>query len=709
MFNIFEKIIDLGDDRTITLETGKLAKQADGSVVVKMGRTMLLATVVSAKEAKPDLDFLPLSVDYKEKFASLGRIPGGFMKREARPSDYEVLIARLVDRALRPLFPDDYHFETFVTVSLISADKDIIPDALVGLAASAALSVSDIPFNGPISEVRVGRINGELKINPTFSDLENADINIMVGATMDNILMVEGEMKEVSEVEMVDAIKFAHEAIKIQCKAQLELAEEVGSPQKREYDREAGDEDLKEKVSRETYTKVYELAKKAIPGKYERAEAFEAVKEEFLSQFTEEDEVDEKLVSKYFHDVQKDAIRSLILEKGIRIDGRKTDEIRPISCEVDYLPAAHGSALFTRGETQSLTTVTLGTKLDEKIIDEVLLQGSEKFVLHYNFPPFSTGDARPARGVSRREVGHGKLAHRALKVMMPTGSDNPYAIRVVSDILESNGSSSMATVCAGTLALMDAGIKIKKPVSGIAMGLITDSKTGKYAILSDILGDEDHLGDMDFKVAGTKDGITATQMDIKVEGLSYEVLTKALEQAREGRLSILNKMVETIPEPKPDLKPHAPRIVQIIIPKDMIGPLIGPGGKVIQEIQNETGATIIIEEVDNQGIVDVFSDNKESIEEALKRINRIVEVPEVGKVYQGKVKSIVPFGAFVEILPGKDGLLHISEIEWRRLESVDGVLKEGQIIDVKLIGVDERSGKIKLSRKVLLPKPEGRR
>ena len=708
MFNIFEKIIDLGDGRTITLETGKLAKQADGSVVVKMGRTMLLATVVSAKEAKPDLDFLPLSVDYKEKFASLGRIPGGFMKREARPSDYEVLIARLVDRALRPLFPDDYHFETFVTVSLISADKDIIPDALVGLAASAALSVSDIPFNGPISEVRVGRINGELKINPTFSDLENADINIMVGATKDNILMVEGEMKEVSEVEMVDAIKFAHKAIKIQCKAQLELAEEVGSTQKREYDREADDEDLKEKVSRETYTKVYELAKKAIPNKHERAEAFEAVKEEFLSQFTEEDEVNEKLVSKYFHDVQKDAIRSLILEEGVRIDGRKTDEIRPITCEVDYLPAAHGSALFTRGETQSLTTVTLGTKLDEKIIDEVLLQGSEKFVLHYNFPPFSTGDARPARGVSRREVGHGKLAHRALKVMMPTGSDNPYAIRVVSDILESNGSSSMATVCAGTLALMDAGIKIKKPVSGIAMGLITDSETGKYAILSDILGDEDHLGDMDFKVAGTKDGITATQMDIKVEGLSYEVLTKALEQAREGRLSILKKMVETLPEPRPDLKPHAPRIVQIIIPKDMIGPLIGPGGKVIQEIQNETGATIIIEEVDNQGIVDVFSDDKESIEEALKRINRIVEVPEVGKVYKGKVKSIVPFGAFVEILPGKDGLLHISEIEWRRLESVDGVLKEGQIIDVKLIGVDERSGKIKLSRKVLLPRPERR-
>lgn len=708
MFNIFEKIIDLGDGRTITLETGKLAKQADGSVVVKMERTMLLATVVSAKEAKPDLDFLPLSVDYKEKFASLGRIPGGFMKREARPSDYEVLIARLVDRALRPLFPDDYRSETFVTVSLISADKDIIPDALVGLAASAALSVSDIPFNGPISEVRVGRINGELKINPTFSDLENADINIMVGATMDNILMVEGEMKEVSEVEMVDAIKFAHDAIKIQCKAQLELAEEVGSPQKREYDREAGDEDLKEKVSRETYTKVYELAKKAIPNKHERAEAFKAVKEEFLSRFTEEDEVNEKLVSKYFHDVQKDAIRSLILEKGIRIDGRKTDEIRPISCEVDYLPAAHGSALFTRGETQSLTTVTLGTKLDEKIIDEVLLQGSEKFVLHYNFPPFSTGDARPARGVSRREVGHGKLAHRALKGMMPTGSDNPYAIRVVSDILESNGSSSMATVCAGTLALMDAGIKIKKPVSGIAMGLITDSETGKYAILSDILGDEDHLGDMDFKVAGTKDGITATQMDIKMEGLSYEVLTKALEQAREGRLSILNKMAEAIPEPRPDLKPHAPRIVQIIIPKDMIGPLIGPGGKVIQEIQNETGATIIIEEVDNQGIVDVFSDDKESIDEALKRINRIVEVPEVGKVYKGKVKSIVPFGAFVEILPGKDGLLHISEIEWRRLESVDGVLKEGQIIDVKLIGVDERSGKIKLSRKVLLPRPERR-
>ncbi len=706
MYQAFEKTIELGDGRSISIETGKLAKQADGSVVVKMGRTMLLATVVSAKEAREDVDFMPLSVEYKEKFASLGRFPGGFMKRETRPSDYEVLIARLVDRALRPLFPENYHADTFVTVNLISADKDIMPDSLAGLAASAALTLSDIPFNGPISEVRVGRINGKFKINPTFTDLEESDIDIVVGATEKNILMVEGEMNEVSEEDLLEAMKFAHEAIKVQCKAQLELAEMKGKSETRSYDHEEENDAFRKKVYDETYDKVYAIAASKIANKHERAAAFDEVKETFLSQFTEEDEIDELMVSHYFHDVEKEAVRSLILNEGVRLDGRKTDEIRPIWCEVDYLPAAHGSALFTRGETQSLTTVTLGTKLDEKVIDEVLLQGTQKFVLHYNFPPFSTGDARPVRGVSRREIGHGNLAHRALKRMVPGNSDNPYAIRVVSDILESNGSSSMATVCAGTLALMDAGIKIKKPVSGIAMGMISDEKSGKYAILSDILGDEDHLGDMDFKVTGTRDGVTATQMDIKIEGLSFEVLAKALEQAKKGRLHILDKMVETIPEPRENLKPHAPRIVQIIIPKDMIGPLIGPGGKVIQEIQNDTGSTIVIEEIDNKGVVDVFADNKESIEAALKRINRIVEVPEIGKIYKGKVKSIVPFGAFVEILPGKDGLLHISEIEWRRLETVDSVLKEGQEIEVKLIDIDERTGKFKLSRKVLLPKPE---
>jgi len=706
MYQAFEKTIDLGDGRSISIETGKLAKQADGSVVVKMGRTMLLATVVSAKEARENVDFMPLSVEYKEKFASLGRFPGGFMKRETRPSDYEVLIARLVDRALRPLFPDDYHAETFVTVNLISADKDIMPDSLAGLAASAALTLSDIPFNGPISEVRVGRIDGKFKINPTFNDLEESDIDIIVGATEKNILMVEGEMNEVSEEDMLEAMKFAHQAIKVQCKAQLDLAGMKGKPETRSYDNEENNEELRKKLYDETYDKIHAVAASKIANKHERSAAIDEVKEAFLSQFSEEDEIDEKLVSRYFHEVEKEAVRNLILKEGVRLDGRKYDEIRPIWCEVDYLPAAHGSALFTRGETQSLTTVTLGTKLDEKVIDEVLLQGTQKFVLHYNFPPFSTGDARPVRGLSRREIGHGNLAHRALKRMVPANSDNPYAIRVVSDILESNGSSSMATVCAGTLALMDAGIKIKKPVSGIAMGMISDEKTGKYAILSDILGDEDHLGDMDFKVTGTKDGVTATQMDIKIEGLSFEVLAKALDQAKKGRLYILDKMVETIPEPRENLKPHAPRIVQITIPKDMIGPLIGPGGKVIQEIQNDTGSTIVIEEIDNKGVVDVFADNKESIEAALKRINRIVEVPEIGKIYKGKVKSIVPFGAFVEILPGKDGLLHISEIEWRRLETVDSVLKEGQEIEVKLIDIDERTGKFKLSRKVLLPKPE---
>ncbi|MCD6565486.1 MAG: polyribonucleotide nucleotidyltransferase [Bacteroidales bacterium] len=706
MYKVIEKTIDLGDGRTISIETGKLAKQADGSVVIKMGRTMLLATVVSAKEVRKDVDFMPLSVDYKEKYASLGRFPGGFLKREARPSDYEVLIARLVDRALRPLFPDDYHADTFVTINLISADKDILPDSLAGLAASAALSVSDIPFGGPISEVRVGRIDGKFKINPGISELTDADIDLLVGATKDNILMVEGEMKEISETEMIEAIQFAHEAIKDQCKVQEELAEMVGATKIREYEHDEGDEGLKKKVWKETYDKVFKVAEKAIANKQERSEAFEAVKEEFLAQFTDEDEINKSLIGKYFHDVEKDAVRNLMLDKGIRLDGRKTDEIRPIWSEVDPLPAAHGSAVFTRGETQSLTTVTLGTKLNEKMIDEVLFQGSHKFVLHYNFPPFSTGDARPARGTSRREIGHGNLAHRALKNMMPEDSENPYAIRVVSDILESNGSSSMATVCAGSLALMDAGIKLKKPVSGIAMGLISDSKSKKYAILSDILGDEDHLGDMDFKVTGTRDGITATQMDIKVDGLPYEILTEALEQAREGRFHILDKMAETISEPRENLKPHAPRISQITIPKDMIGAIIGPGGKVIQEIQSETGTTIIVEEIDDKGIVDVFADNEEAINKALKRINSIVAVPEIGTVYKGKVKTIVPFGAFIEILPGKDGLLHISEIEWRRLKTVDEVLSEGDEVEVKLIDVDKRTGKIKLSRKILLPRPD---
>ena len=704
MYKVIEKTIDLGDGRSITIETGKLAKQADGSVVVKMGKTILLAAVVSAKEAKENVDFMPLSVDYKEKYASLGRFPGGFLKREARPSDYEVLISRLVDRALRPLFPEDYHADTFMNISLISADKEIMPDALAGLAASAALAVSDIPFNGPISEARVARVAGKLKINPTVSELEEADLEIMVGATIDNILMVEGEMKEVSEADMLEAIKFAHEAIKKQCQVQIDLANEV-NPGRREYCHENNDEELREKVRKETYDKVYAVAMKQNPSKHERSADFAAIKEEFLSQYTEEEEVDKGLVGRYYHDVEKEAIRNMVLNERKRLDGRNTDEIRPIWCEVDYLPAPHGSAVFTRGETQSLTTVTLGTKLDEKKIDDVLSQRSEKFVLHYNFPSFSTGDARPYRGVSRREVGHGNLAHRALKNMIPQCTENPYAIRVVSDILESNGSSSMATVCAGSLALMDTGIQIKEPVSGIAMGLIADTKADKYAFLSDILGDEDHLGDMDFKVTGTKNGITATQMDIKVDGLSYDVLAEALEQAKQGRLHILNKMLETISEPRPDLKPHAPRIVQITIPKDLIGALIGPGGKVIQEIQKDTGTTIVVEEVGNLGIVDVFADDKDAIDMALQKINLIVAVPEVGEVYKGKVKSITPFGAFIEILPGKEGLLHISEIEWRRLQSVDEVLKEGQEVEVKLIGLDEKTNKMRLSRKVLLPRP----
>ncbi|GAB7086409.1 polyribonucleotide nucleotidyltransferase [Marinifilum fragile] len=704
---VIEKIIELGDGRSITIETGKLAKQADGSVVVKMGKTMLLATVVSAKDAKPDVDFMPLSVDYKEKFSALGRFPGGFMKREGRPSDYEILVSRLVDRALRPLFPEDYHAETFVSINLISADTETMPDALAGLAASAALAVSDIPFLEPISEVRVARVDGEFKINPTRTELKAADLDMIVAATMENIMMVEGEMDEVSEAEMLEAIKVAHDAIKIQCQAQIELTEMVGKTEKREYCHEENDEELRQLIIDKTYDKVLEVARRKNANKHQRAEDFAAVKEEFVAEYSEgkeESEINMSLIGRYYHDVEKDAVRNMVLEDRLRLDGRKTEEIRPIWSEIDYLPGAHGSAVFTRGETQSLTSVTLGTKLDEKIVDDVLYQGKEKFVLHYNFPPFSTGDARASRGISRREVGHGNLAYRALKGMIP--ADSPYAIRVVSDILESNGSSSMATVCAGTLALMDAGIQIKKPVTGIAMGLISTAGAEKYAVLSDILGDEDHLGDMDFKVTGTRDGITATQMDIKVDGLPYEVLAQALEQARLGRLHILDKISETIEVPREDLKPHAPRIVSMDIPKDMIGAVIGPGGKIIQEIQEVTGAVIVIEEIDGKGVVDISADNKESIDAAVARIKGIVAVPEVGEIYKGKVKSIVTFGAFVEILPGKDGLLHISEIEHRRLQTVDEVLKEGQEVEVKLIDIDAKSGKLKLSRKVLLPKPE---
>ena len=674
LYNAVRKIITLADGREIEIETGKLAKQADGSVVVKMGDTMLLGTVVAAKDAKPDTDFMPLQVEYKEKYAACGRYPGGFMKREGKANDSEILVARLIDRALRPLFPSDYHAEVYVTVNLISADKDIQPDALAGLAASAALAVSDIPFGGPISEVRVVRRNGQYAINPNFSEMPECDLDIMVGGTIDNILMVEGEMKEVSEEVMLGAIKFAHEEIKKHCAVQIELAKELGKDVKRTYCHEVNDEELRQTIIAELYDKAYAIATSGTMK----------------------------------HDVQKKAMRNMILDEGKRLDGRRTDEIRPIWCEVGYLPAAHGSAIFTRGETQSLSTVTLGTKLDEKVKDEVLVQGTEQFVLHYNFPPFSTGEAKAARGLSRREIGHGHLAWRALKPMIPLGEENPYAVRIVSDILESNGSSSMATVCAGTLALMDAGVKIKKPVSGIAMGLISDSATGKWAVLSDILGDEDHLGDMDFKVTGTRDGITATQMDIKVDGLSYEVLAAALEQARKGRMHILDKITECIAEPRADYKPCVPRIVQITIPQDMIGSVIGPGGKVIQDIQKTTNTTITITEVDNKGIVDIFGIDKAALDGALARIKAIVAIPEVGETYHGKIRSIVAFGAFVEIMPGKDALLHISEIDYKRFETMDETgLKEGDEIDVKLIGVDPKTGKLKLSRKALLPKPEG--
>ncbi len=705
MIKPIEKVIDLGDGRSIVIETGKLAKQADGAVVVRMGNTYLLATVVSAPDAKPGTDFMPLTVEYKEKYSAAGRFPGGFQKREGRASDYEILVSRLIDRALRPLFPDDYHAETYVTVTLISADKESTPDALAGLAASAAIAVSDIPFNGPISEVRVARIGGEWKINPVASLIKDADLDLIVAASYDNIVMVEGEMKEVSEAELLEALKYAHDYIKIQCKAQIELAEMVGKTIKREYNHEDNDEELREKIWKETYDKAYAVAKKANPNKQQRSADFAAVIDEWVAatyEGVDEDEIPADLIKKYYHDVEKEAVRRLMLDEGIRLDGRRMNEIRPIWAEVDCLPGPHGSAIFTRGETQSLTTVTLGTKLDEKIVDDVLNHTTDKFLLHYNFPPFSTNEAKAYRGVGRREIGHGNLALRALKPMLP--DNTPYAIRVVSDILESNGSSSMATVCAGTLALMDAGVQIKRPVSGIAMGLITDTKSDKYVVLSDILGDEDHLGDMDFKVTGTEKGITATQMDIKVDGLSYEVLEKALNQAREGRMHILGKITEVIDKPRADYKPHAPRIVEIRIPKEMIGAVIGPGGKIIQEIQATTGTVIAITEEGQQGIVSVAADNKDAIDMALARINGIVAIPEVGKTYTGKVKSIVPFGAFVEILPGKDGLLHISEIDWKRVEKTEDYLKEGQIIDVKLIEIDDKSGKLKLSRKALIPR-----
>ncbi len=702
-----KKTIELGDGRTITLETGKLAKQADGAVELRMGNTMLLATVVSAKEAGEGVDFMPLQVEYKEKFSSNGRFPGGFLKREGRASDYEILTARLVDRVLRPLFPDNYHADTFVNIIMFSADGVDMPDALAGLAASAALAVSDIPFNGPISEVRVARIDGEFVINPTFEQLEKADMELMVGATYDNIMMVEGEMNEVSEADLLAALKAAHDAIKVQCKAQMELAEAVGSTVKREYCHETNDEDLRKDVHEKCYDKAYAVAKAGSADKHWRNDSFDAICDEYIESIPEEEREEKApLVKRYYHDVEREAVRRCILDEGIRLDGRKTTEIRPIWIETDYVPGPHGSAVFTRGETQALATVTLGTKLDEKILDDVLNQGKERFLLHYNFPPFSTGEAKPVRGVGRREVGHGNLAHRALKRMFP---DNfPYVCRIVSDILESNGSSSMATVCAGTLALLDAGVKMKKPVSGIAMGLITDTDGAKYAVLSDILGDEDHLGDMDFKVTGTRDGITATQMDIKVDGLSYEVLEKALLQAREGRMHILDKIQEAIAEPRADYKPQVPRIVTMTIPKDLIGAVIGPGGKIIQGIQEASGATVSIDEIDNAGYIEVAANNKEAMDKALEMINAIVELPEEGKVYTGKVRSILDFGAFVEFMPNHDGLLHISEISWDRLENMEASgLHEGDTVEVKLIEIDKKTGKYRLSMRALQPKPEG--
>ena len=696
----------LSDGREVSIETGKLAKQADGSVVLTMGKTMILASVVSKKDAMDNVDFLPLSVDYQEKFASAGKIPGGFLKREGRLSDHEVLICRLVDRVLRPLFPSDYHADTQVLLYLISADKDVLPDALAALAASAALTVSDIPFNGPISEVRVVKTDGKYIVNPTPEEIENSTLNLMVGASYDNISMVEGESKEVSEEEIVEALKVAHEAIKSLCELQNELLKKIKSDGNREYSHENSDEDLKNDIHKKTYDDLYKVAKKGIADKKKRGEAFGEIREKYLSNIEESEDFDEFLFKKYFHDVEKDAIRNAVLDNKIRLDGRKLDEIRPIWSEVDYLPNAHGSSVFTRGETQSLTSVTLGTKLDEQMIDGAMNSGYNKFILHYNFPGFSTGEVRPNRGAGRREIGHGNLALRALKNMLPSDEDNPYTIRIVSDILESNGSSSMATVCAGSLALMDAGLEIKKPVSGIAMGMISDSKSGKYAILSDILGDEDHLGDMDFKVTGTEDGITACQMDIKIDGLSYDILTEALNQAKEGRLHILKEMSKTMKSSRSDLKAHTPRSYKMSIPKDMIGAVIGPGGKIIQEIQKESGATVLVEEVEEHGVVNIFSSNQEDMDNAVERVKAIIAVPEVGETYVGKVKTIKDFGAFIEFMPGKDGLLHISEIKWERVETMEGVLEEGEEVKVKLIEVDKRSGKFRLSRKALLPRPD---
>lgn len=706
MLNPISKSIFLPDGREIIIETGKLAKQADGAVTVRMGNTMLLATVCAAKDANPGVDFMPLQVEYKEKFSAIGRFPGGFTRREGKASDYEILTCRLVDRALRPLFPDDYHAEVFVNVTLYSSDGVDMPDALAGLAASAALAVSDIPFNGPISEVRVARVEGEFVINPTFEQLERADIDMMVGATLDNIMMVEGEMQEVQESEMLEAIKVAHEAIKIQCQAQLELSAACGKLEKRTYCHEENDEDLRQDVKDQCYAKAYAVATSGTD-KHTRAEAFAKILEDYKADFLEE-ELAEKgaMINRYYHDVEKEAMRRAILDEGKRLDGRKTTEIRPIWIETDYIPGPHGSAVFTRGETQSLTTVTLGTKDDEKLVDDVLNYGKERFLLHYNFPPFSTGDARPQRGVGRREIGHGNLAHRALKRVLP--ADYPYVLRIISDILESNGSSSMATVCAGTLALRDAGVHITAPVSGIAMGLISENKGQNYAILSDILGDEDHLGDMDFKVTGTAKGITATQMDIKVDGLSYEILENALAQAREGRLHILGKMLEAQPEARPDFKGHAPRIETLRVAKEFIGAIIGPGGKIIQGMQEKSGAKISIEEIDGEGRVEVSAANKTAIDTAMGMIKAIVAMPEVGEVYEGKVSSIMSFGAFVEFMPGKDGLLHISEIDWKRFETMEETgITEGQTLRVKLLEIDPKTGKFKLSRRALLDKPEG--
>ena len=715
--NIINKKIELADGRVIEIETGKLAKQADGSAVVKMGGTMLLATVCAAKEVKEGTDFMPLTVDYKEKYYSAGRFPGGFMKREGKSSDYEILISRLIDRPIRPLWPDDFHLEVFVNVTLISAEKDIQPDALAGLAASCALATSDLPFGGPISEVRVCRIGGEFVINPTFSEMKEADLELMVAATEENIMMVEGEMKEVSESVMLEAIKFAHEEIKRHCRVQKELMHELGTDvNKRDYPHDVEDEELKKAVESFCYDKCYALAK-SFKSKHEREDGFTAIKEEFLATIPEE-QLEEKtpLVERYYHSVEKEAMRNMILDEGVRLDGRVCDQVRPIWCEVDYLPCAHGSAIFTRGETQSLATVTLGTKMDMKETDEVLIQEDQQVVLHYNFPPFATGDAKSQRGVGRREIGHGNLALRALKPVIPVAPENPYAVRIVSDILESNGSSSMASVCGGCLALMDAGVKIKKPVAGVAMGLITDAErpNDRYAILTDILGDEDHLGDMDFKVTGTADGITATQMDIKVDGLSYDVLAKALEQARQGRLHIMGEMMKTISEPREDYKPFVPRIEQIRIASEFIGAVIGKGGETIQKIQKETGTVITITEEPlpgggTEGVVDVASDNKEAMQKALDWIKGICAVPEVGAVYHGKVVSILEFGAFVEILPGKEGLLHVSEIAWTKTEKVEDVLSVGQEVDVKLLEVDAKTGKLRLSMRALTEKPEGYR